>query len=325
MKKTKIIASVVCVLFVSIMALGVILLPSSNKDESSVVSESSVEELDTEDTAFSGDKLEYITKEEDTTSESTTETTSTQTEESETTAESETTTTTNVTTAETTAESNVKETTTTTKVSAVPTPNKKVVLTTTYKTEVVTTITTTETTEAKIVYKPSTHYFHMTSCKWFDNTCVFDYDVNEIEGRICSKCKPNVTLVKEYKPSVTETASSSSGTYSMSNLPCTQAEFYMLANLVAHEYGADWVSLHEKAKVVMTVMNRVRDSRFPNNIRSVILQRNQYCWVPDSYYWRRTTQSCKDAVLYYFNHRSSYSTTLNSFWGDGWTNHFYAA
>ena len=322
MKKTKIIASVICVLFVSILALGVILLPTSNKDESSVVSESSFEEPDTEDTAFSGDKLEYITKEEDTTVEAIKETTTTQTEETETTTESETTTT--ETTTETTTTSTVKEEiTTTTTVSAAPTPAKKPVLTTTYKTEVVTTTTT--TTEAKIVYKPSTHYFHMTSCKWFDNTCVFDYDINEIEGRICSKCNPDVTLVKEYKPPVTETTSSSSCTYSMSNLPCTQAEFYMLANLVAHEYGADWVSLHEKGKVVMTVMNRVRDSRFPNSIRAVILQRNQFCWVPDSYYWRRTTQSCKDAVLYYFNHRSSYSTSLNSFWGDGWVNHFYAA
>jgi len=318
MKKTKIIASVICVLFVSILALGVILLPTSNKDESSVVSESSVEEPDTEDTAFSGDKLEYITKEEDTTVEDITETTTTQTE------ETETTTTTTTTTTETTTTSTVKEEiTTTTTVSVTPTPAKKAVLTTTYKTEVVTTTTT--TTEAKTVYKPSTQYFHMTSCKWFDDTCVFDYDINEIEGRICSKCKPDVKLVKEYKPPVTQTTSSSSGVYTMSNLPCTQAEFYMLANLVAHEYGADWVSLHEKGKVVMTVMNRVRDSRFPNSIRSVILQRNQFCWVPDSYYWRRTTQSCKDAVLYYFNHRSSYSTSLNSFWGDGWVNHFYAA
>lgn len=106
--------------------------------------------------------------------------------------------------------------------------------------------------------------------------------------------------------------------------PITQAEFYMLANLVAHEYGADWVSLHEKAKVVMTVMNRVRSNRYPNTIREVILQRNQYCWVPDSYYWRRTTQSCKDAVTYYFNHQSEYSTTLNSFYGKNGVNHFYA-
>jgi spore germination cell wall hydrolase CwlJ-like protein len=121
----------------------------------------------------------------------------------------------------------------------------------------------------------------------------------------------------------TESSSTQSTTVSSNNLPITQAEFYMLANLVAHEYGADWVSLHEKAKVVATVMNRVRMSKFPNTVREVILQKNQYCWVPDSYYWKRTTQSCKDAVTYYFQHTNEFSSKITSFYGDGWVNHFY--
>lgn len=121
----------------------------------------------------------------------------------------------------------------------------------------------------------------------------------------------------------TESSSTQSTTVSSNNLPITQAEFYMLANLVAHEYGADWVTLHEKAKVVATVMNRVRMSKFPNTVREVILQKNQYCWVPDSYYWKRTTQSCKDAVTYYFQHTNEFSSKITSFYGDGWVNHFY--
>lgn len=112
-------------------------------------------------------------------------------------------------------------------------------------------------------------------------------------------------------------------TKSNNNIGITQAEFYMLANLVAHEYGADWVATAEKAKVVMTVMNRVRSNKFPNTIREVILQKNQYCWVPDSYYWKRTTQGCKDAVTYYFNHQDQYSTNLYSFYGNGRENIFY--
>lgn len=130
--------------------------------------------------------------------------------------------------------------------------------------------------------------------------------------------KPKTTTTVATTEQVETTVGKSNGT-----LPITQAEFYMLANLVAHEYGANWVSLHEKAKVVATVMNRVRMSRFPNTIREVILQRNQYCWVPDSYYWERTTQSCKDAVTYYFNHTSEFSSSITSFWGDGQRNHFY--
>lgn len=115
----------------------------------------------------------------------------------------------------------------------------------------------------------------------------------------------------------------SAATTKSTDIGITQAEFYMLANLVAHEYGADWVATAEKAKVVMTVMNRVRSSRFPNTIREVILQKNQYCWVPDSYYWKRTTQGCKDAVTYYFTHQSEFSTNLYSFYGNGRENIFY--
>ena len=130
--------------------------------------------------------------------------------------------------------------------------------------------------------------------------------------------KPKTTTTTATTEQVETTTGTSNGT-----LPITQAEFYMLANLVAHEYGADWVSLHEKAKVVATVMNRVRMSRFPNTVREVILQRNQYCWVPDSYYWKRTTQSCKDAVTYYFNHKSEFSTSITSFRGNGRVNIFF--
>lgn len=129
--------------------------------------------------------------------------------------------------------------------------------------------------------------------------------------------KTTTTTTKETSTTTTVTKKQST------DIGITQAEFYMLANLVAHEYGADLVATAEKAKVVMTVMNRVRSNKFPNTIREVILQRNQYCWVPDSYYWRRVTQDCKDAVTYYFNHQSEFSTNLYSFYGDGYRNHFY--
>ena len=247
--------------------------------------------------------------EETTTSEETTvETTDATTSETTTVVTTETTTeevttTTSATSEETTTESSVTETTTTE------------VVTTTESTT-----TTVVTTEVHIVYKPKTHYFHMSNCRWYDKTCVDTWDINTIEGRICSECHPDIELVNVYTPPQTTAPSASNNSGS---LPITQAEFYMLANLVAHEYGADWVPVGEKAKVVATVMNRVRMSRFPNSVREVILQRNQYCWVPDSYYWRRTTQGCKDAVTYYFNHKSEFSTSITSFWGDGRRNHFY--
>jgi hypothetical protein len=252
--------------------------------------------------------------------------TTTESLETATDAESETTTT------ETTEEETVtseemtttEETTTTTEETT--TTTSTTVATTTTKATTATTVSTT-TTKPYIVYKPKTHYFHMSTCRWCDKSCVKEWDINQIEGRICSECKPEIELVNEYKPPVTNTEpkQSTSGPYSMSNLPVSQSDFCMLANLVAHEYGADWVKVNEKAKVVMTVMNRVRDKRYPNTISGVILQKNQYCWVPNSYYWKRTTQGCKDAVIYYFNHQDEFSTKLNSFWGDGRVNHFYAS
>lgn len=125
----------------------------------------------------------------------------------------------------------------------------------------------------------------------------------------------------ESKTTTVATEETSGGKYK--GLPITESEFIMLANLVAHEYGANWVPTKEKAKVVMTVMNRVRSSKFPNTVKKVILQKNQYCWVPDSYYWKRVTQDCKDAVTYYFNHQSEFSTKLYSFYGTGKKNIFY--
>ena len=145
------------------------------------------------------------------------------------------------------------------------------------------------------------------------------------ETTITEKTTTKTTTKKTTTTTKTTTTAieTSATTTKSTDIGITQAEFYMLANLVAHEYGADWVATAEKAKVVMTVMNRVRSSRFPNTIREVILQKNQYCWVHDSYYWKRTTQGCKDAVTYYFTHQSEFSTNLYSFWGDGRKNHFY--
>lgn len=190
--------------------------------------------------------------------------------------------------------------------------------TTTTETEPTTTTTTTTTEETTTTTTSS----EVTTTK--ETTTVV---TTTQKKKTTAKTTATTTTAKKTESSKTTTTTvaveaNNSGS-DASGLPITQAEFYMLANLVAHEYGADWVATAEKAKVVAVVMNRVRDSRFPNTIRSVILQRNQFCWVPDSYYWRRTTQGCKNAVIYYFNHQSEFSRSINSFWGDGRVNHFY--
>ena len=185
--------------------------------------------------------------------------------------------------------------------------------------EVSTTTTTTTTDTEETTTTSTTESTTMTS------VTTTTTDTSATKKSTTSKA---TTTKKKTKSTTTTTTSveteSTPQTQSSNNLPITNSEFIMLANLVAHEYGANWVATKEKAKVVATVMNRVRDKRFPNTIKAVILQKNQYCWVPDSYYWKRTTQGCKDAVTYYFTHQSEFSTKINSFVGNGRTNRFYS-
>lgn len=106
------------------------------------------------------------------------------------------------------------------------------------------------------------------------------------------------------------------------NIPITESERIMLTNLVAHEYGANWISTAEKAKIVMVVMNRVNSKNFPNDIHKVILQKGQFCNMPDNRYIKQVTQDCIEAVYYYFNHVNDYSTNLFFYYGDGFKNTF---
>ena len=92
-----------------------------------------------------------------------------------------------------------------------------------------------------------------------------------------------------------------------SGLPVSEYERVLLCNVVANEYGSDWVSVYDKACVVATVMNRVADSQFPSTIEGVLTQPYQFSgyWCSSSYY-STVTQSCIDAVNYYFEHSSEF-------------------
>lgn len=97
----------------------------------------------------------------------------------------------------------------------------------------------------------------------------------------------------------------------------------MLCNLVAREYGSDWVSTYDKAKVVAVVMNRVNSSLFPNTIYEVLTQPNQFSgYIPYDCYTSRVTQSVQDSVDYYFSHTDEFGNYLY-FEGDGTYNYFH--
>lgn len=159
----------------------------------------------------------------------------------------------------------------------------------------------------KIVFKPSTHYIHRATCRWVNDECYEVKDTNNIEARICTECNPDIVIQNEY---VEPTPTYSIDAYSRQ----------LLAEIVWHEYGSDWVSIPEKARIAAGVMNRVNDSRFPSTVYTVLTQAGQFTG-----YWPgccTPTQDCYDAVDYYFSHQNEFGCE-NSWWGDSYQNHFY--
>ena len=106
-------------------------------------------------------------------------------------------------------------------------------------------------------------------------------------------------------------------------LPISDYERILLNNVVAREYGSDWVNIYDKACVVATVMNRVNSPQFPNTIEEVLTQPYQFSgYYACNYEWSNVTDSVRESVDYYFNHQDEFGNYLY-FYGDGTRNYFY--
>lgn len=189
---------------------------------------------------------------------------------------------------------------------------------------------TTEVVREFVVYKPSTHYIHKNSCHWCNSEC-YEIDSTEgLEARKCSECNPDMDIITPYEEPITSTTNTA--------ISVTDYEYIMLCNLVAGEYGSDWVSTYDKGAVVATVIHRMWEGTrwtngAPASIYNVIAAPYQYDgkYLSGSYS-SRVTQSCKDAVTYALNNIGDYDyytnpdgTTvymINSFYGDGTYNWF---
>lgn len=104
------------------------------------------------------------------------------------------------------------------------------------------------------------------------------------------------------------------------NIEIDNYSYQLLAEIVWHEAGSDWISLYDKAHIAAAVMNRVYDSRFPNTVYDVLIAPGQFTG-----YWPGScvpTQECYDAVNYYLANPYDFDET-NSWWGDGNQNYFY--
>lgn len=184
----------------------------------------------------------------------------------------------------------------------------------------------TEPAREYIVYKPSTHYVHKNTCRWFDSTCKEIDSTEGLECRRCSECKPDIEIITEYVvPTPPATVVNTSEHAALNYV--TEDERVYLCNVVGSEYGSDWVSLYDKACVVATVMNRYYDGGWQgygraNTIYNVITAPGQYNPAyAVNYYRYNVTESCIQAVDYYFENQDQFPH-YTSFWGDGRYNHF---
>lgn len=170
-----------------------------------------------------------------------------------------------------------------------------------------TTSTTTTTTTATTTLTTTTSTTTQTSAQ--ENIQAIDPEPEYIEEEYI---EPEPQVEQDPTP-----ASVSSG------LPITDYERTLLRNVVAREYGSDWVPIEEKAKVVAVVINRVNSPSYPNTIEGVLTQPYQFSgYYACNYEWSNVTQSVRDAVDYYFAHQGEFGVWLG-FYGDGTYNHFY--
>lgn len=261
------------------------------------------------------------------------------------TSESDTTITTEQTEETTSSETESTTETTTSTDTTSTTTTEETTTTTTTTTETTTTSDSTTTKEQTVaapavpagyvVYKPRTHYIHRSTCHWVDKTCKKVETAHGLECRRCSECKPDLKIEKEYvvttttkttKKKTTTTTTTKTTSKSASKYNVTQSEIILLQKLVQNEYGADWVSKYDKACIVASIMNQVKDKRFPNTVTKCIYKSCvPYGFNPNKS--RKITQSVKDAVQYYFDNANTVFANwkCNSWYGDGKRNHFYRA
>ena len=229
--------------------------------------------------------------------------------------------TTTIVTTATTVTSTTTTTTETTTTTSLSTLTSTEATTTTVETAAP--VTTAEVTEAAtepaepqreyIVYKPSTHYIHKSTCHWVDATCYEIENTENIECRKCSECNPNIEIVNPYVSNVTAPSVS-------------DYDYTLLCKIVASEYGG-MPDVYERAKIVASVMNMVNDSRWPSSVEGVL---DQTCapWGFNKYsdYFCGGSihySAMADAVDYYLNNPDTFAGwTCNQWWGDGKYNHF---
>lgn len=169
--------------------------------------------------------------------------------------------------------------------------------------------------EEYLVYKESTHYIHRNTCRWNKDDAYRVDDVTGLEARLCTECNPQCEGYTEYIPPEPEVPAISDYDYTL------------LCKIVACEYGG-MADVYERAKIVASVMNQ---SKYTGDSIETCLYRSCVPWgfCPWNDYFCGGTiyyGDMSDAVDYYFNNPGEFQYwDCDSWWGDGYYNHFYKA
>lgn len=147
--------------------------------------------------------------------------------------------------------------------------------------------------EEFLVYKPSTHYAHRSTCRWAKDDAYRCDDFSNIEIKICSECKPEISEYIPYVPQANKID------YNLSDY-----EYNLLCQLIANEAG--FGSLVERAKIVGAVMNGCK--RWNKSVTTFIYSACvPYGFKPGKEYYYDVVRASDmgDAIEYYFTYGES--------------------
>ena len=106
----------------------------------------------------------------------------------------------------------------------------------------------------------------------------------------------------------------------------SKTDYIRICNCVAHEAKSNNISMYEKALVVEVIMNRKSSGSFPSTVYKVITQPNQFSgsssYAGLTKFSNEVTTGVKEAVTYYFNHKSTFNESYLYFRGNGSYNFF---
>ena len=105
------------------------------------------------------------------------------------------------------------------------------------------------------------------------------------------ECLENVEIKESSEPESTVVVSASQRNY-------TDNDLYLLSHVINGEAGANWCTDTMRLYSGSVVLNRIKDSRFPDTIEEVIYQPGQYKCTWDGNFNKPVTEGSMNAAIY---------------------------